>query len=82
MQTPMLSENRARLNIAENLHALMVDGSLSQTELSKRAGISQSFVHKLLNAKATPSAVTLRNLAESLGVSTDRLIDNPPERFP
>jgi transcriptional regulator with XRE-family HTH domain len=74
----MISNERAKLNIAENLCRLMELCELSQLELAARAKISQPFVHKMVKGKVLPNAVALRNVAEVLGVSTDSLLDDPP----
>lgn len=79
MQQQMISPERAKLNIAENLRSLMDNAGITQLQVAAGANISQSFVHKMLHGKILPNAVALRNVAEVLGVSTDRLIDNPPE---
>jgi ribosome-binding protein aMBF1 (putative translation factor) len=78
MQT-VISEQRAKLNISENLQRLMKAGSITQMQLAAKAAISQPFVHKMLHAKILPNAAALRNVADALGVSTDSLLDDPPE---
>ena len=75
----MISADRAKLNISENLRRLMDACGITQMDLASRANISQPFVHKMLHGKILPNAVALRNVAEVLGVSTDTIIDNPPE---
>ncbi len=75
----MISPERAKLNISENLKRLMESSGITQMQLAERAKISQPFVHKMLHGKVLPNAVALRNVAEVLGVSTDTMIDNPPE---
>lgn len=77
----MISPERAKLNISENLKRLMDESGITQMQLAKRANISQPFVHKMLHGKILPNAVALRNVAEVLGVSTDTIIDNPPEKI-
>ena len=75
----MISDQRAKLNISENLQRLMKSGSVTQMQVASGANISQPFVHKLLHGKALPSAVDLRNVAEFFGVSSDDLLNDPPE---
>lgn len=77
----MISEERAKLNISENLRRLMKECEVTQMQLAERANISQPFVHKMLHSKILPNAVALRNVAEVLGVSTDTLMDNPPQKI-
>lgn len=75
----IITEDRAKLNISENLRRLMDARKMTQAELATRAGISQPFVHKMLNGKINPNAVALRNVAEVLGTTSDALMDNPTE---
>ena len=75
----MISDQRAKLNISENLQRLMKSGAVTQMQVASGANISQPFVHKLLHGKALPSAVDLRNVAEFFGVSSDDLLNDPPE---
>lgn len=78
MQT-VISEQRAKLNISENLQRLMKLRQVTQMQLANKAQISQPFVHKMLHGKILPNAAALRNVADALGVSTDSLLDDPPE---
>lgn len=78
----MISQERAKLNISENLRRLMKAGEITQMRLAELADISQPFVHKMLNGKILPNAVALRNVAEVLGVSSDTLLDDPPQEKP
>lgn len=75
----MISEERAKLNISENLQRLMKARGITQLKLAADAEISQPFVHKMLHGKILPNAVALRNVAEVLGVSTDDLMDDPEQ---
>jgi transcriptional regulator with XRE-family HTH domain len=79
METMIISKERARLNIAENLRRLMDARGMTQTQLADAAGISQPFVHKLLHAKINPNAADLRNVAEVLGTTSDTMLENPAE---
>ena len=78
MQT-VISEQRAKLNISENLQRLMKQCGLTQMQIAAKASISQPFVHKMLHGKILPNAAALRNVADALGVSTDTLLNDPPE---
>lgn len=75
----MISDQRAKLNISENLNRLMKSESVTQMQLAAGANISQPFVHKLLHGKSLPNAVDLRNVADFFGVSSDDLLNDPPE---
>lgn len=49
---------------------------ITQEELAKDAGVSQSYVCALENGKrANPSMPVLRRIAKRLGVSTSRIIN-------
>jgi len=76
---PIISEQRAKLNISKNVKRLMEANALTQMQLATKAAISQPFVHKILYAKILPNAVALRNVATALGVSSDALINDPPK---
>ena len=54
---------------------LMGDRDMSQTELAKEAGISDSALSNYLSYKRTPSAVAVNNLAHALDVTADSLIN-------
>lgn len=77
----MISEERAKLNISENLRRLMDEFGITQMQLAERANVSQPFVHKMLHGKAIPSSLALHNVAEVFGVSSDAIIGNPPEKI-
>ena len=44
------------------------DSGLTQKELSKRTGIAQGDISKLENGNANPSLLTLKRLAEGMGM--------------
>ena len=77
MQT-LLSEDRAKLNISENLRRLMKLHAMTQCKIAAKACISQSLVSKMCNGEILPNAATVRNVAEALGVTSDDLLDDPP----
>ena len=84
MYTPgmqqMISKERLKLNIAENLSRLMHSRGLSQSELGRASETSQVLVYRLLNQILVPNAQDLANIAEALGVKVDELIANPDEK--
>lgn len=75
----MISKDRLKLNIAENLSRMMHARGLTQTELGKRSETSQVLIYRLLNQVLVPNAQDLANIAEALGVTVDEVIANPPE---
>ena len=75
----MISKERLKLNISENLSRLMHARGLSQSELGRVSETSQVLIYRLLNQVLVPNAQDLANIAEALGVRVDDLIANPPE---
>ena len=75
----MISKERLKLNISENLRRLMHASGLSQSELGRISQTSQVLVYRLLNQIMVPNAQDLANIAEALGVTVDVLIANPHE---
>lgn len=73
----LLSPQRAKLNVQENLRRLLSDRGLTQSELADKSGVSQGFVSKLCNGRAIASSLDLKNIADALEVSSDDLIDDP-----
>lgn len=60
--------------IGKNLHRTRFARDLTQEELSEQAGISSTFYANLECGNKMMSIVTLRRLADTLGVSTDSLL--------
>ncbi len=60
-----------RLAAAVTLRWARQDAGLTQTELARRAGVSQQQVAKLERPGANPSIATLWKVAEALGVRVD-----------
>ncbi|MCG3205531.1 MAG: hypothetical protein KCHDKBKB_02253 [Elusimicrobia bacterium] len=61
--------------IGENIKRLRQEKGLSQDRLSKLADISLNTVVKIeLGANSNPTLETIQRLAQSLGVSIDKLV--------
>lgn len=75
----MLTQDEAKQNLAANLGRILQDRHLKPLELSRRAGVPQATIYAILHGKHVPNAVLLLNIAETLDVSTDRLLQAPPE---
>lgn len=73
----MLEEQEAKQNIAANVRQLMDARAMTQVELATEAKISQGFVSKILSASILPNALLLHNVAEALGVTSEKLLDFP-----
>ncbi len=76
----MITKDRLKLNIAENLARLMHARGLSQSELGRISQTSQVLIYRLLNQVLVPNAQDLANIAESLDVTVDEIISNPDEK--
>ena len=61
-------------SFAENLRAAMAERSLTQAELSKRTGISISFISQYLSGKFKPRDDKLSALAQALGTTKGALL--------
>lgn len=66
--------------IGSRIRRLRQEKSISQAQLAKLIGVGQSFISKLENNRSSVSIETLEKIANALGVSPGRLIDNndPP----
>lgn len=56
------------------LKDIMIEQNLNQTQLAKMIGLQQSQVSEWLKGKSKPGYDSLKILAQSLGVSADRLL--------
>ena len=61
-------------SFAENLRAAMAERNLTQAELSKRTGISKSFISPYLSGKFKPREDKLSALAQALGTTKGALL--------
>jgi len=55
---------------------------LNQTELAKKADITQAALSQIDNGVRTPSLLVLKKLAKALNVNIEELIDEPKYRKP
>ena len=49
------------------------EAKLTQKELAEKAGLPQSHISRLENCKHSPSAMTLKKIADALGIPTSNL---------
>ena len=77
----MITEERIKLNVAENLARFMAESDLTQMQLAEAAQVSQSFISKLLRQKSVCSSLDLKNLADALEVKTDDLVCDPTQQM-
>jgi predicted transcriptional regulator len=76
----MISKNDAMRNLAANVGRLMESRNVNQTQLGDAAEISQGYVCKILAGKVLPNALTVRQIAEFLGSTTEKLLDFPRKK--
>jgi len=67
--------------IARNLLHLRLERGWTQEGLASLAGISRVGYRNIEKAKCLPRADTLRALAEVLGVTIQRLVQEPPAKL-
>lgn len=61
----------------EKLREMRIEKKLTQTELSKRSGVSQPYINELENGKKiNPSIIILGRLASALGAKVSELLDD------
>jgi len=61
-------------NLGERVKALRMSQHLSQTELSKRIGVTNALISAIEKGERSPSLETLIKLARQFKVSTDYLL--------
>ena len=66
-------------DFADKLSILMTAQRVSQSELSRRAGVAQTTISDYLRRASRPSWAQVQSLSKALGVSCDALTDDPPE---
>jgi transcriptional regulator with XRE-family HTH domain len=61
----------------EKLREKRLKKRLTQTELSRRSGVSQPYINELENGKkVNPSIIILSKLANALGTTVSELLDD------
>ena len=64
------------MSLGHNLKELRQKQSLNQKDLSDRSGVSQATISRIETGSVQPRSPALKNLADSLGVSIDSLMDD------
>ena len=59
--------------VSDKIRELRRNASLTQQQLAQRAGLPQSHISRIENAKHSPSRTTLEKLANALGVTLSEL---------
>jgi len=73
------STNGAVQGFAQRLKALRVQKNLSQQELAEKAGLSNILVSRYERGVSRPAADKLKQIADTLEVSTDYLLEGKEE---
>ena len=60
--------------IGNNLRRIRIDSGLTREQLAEKVGVSTTFYANLECGNKMMSVITLRKLADALGVSTDALL--------
>jgi transcriptional regulator with XRE-family HTH domain len=67
-------ENSALQQIGKMIKALRESEGLTQSELAKRAGLTQAAISQFEEGKRVPSTRAIQKIADGLGVSLDTLV--------
>lgn len=73
----MVNTTEARANIACNVRFFIRKRGITQSELARLSGENRMFISRVCNDKTLPNAASLARIAESLGVTSERLMENP-----
>jgi len=63
------------VNLSHKLQKIREDRGMSRTELSKKSGVSLSFINYIEAGDKSPTLRTLEKLAAALGVTVGELLD-------
>jgi transcriptional regulator with XRE-family HTH domain len=77
----MLTDDEVKANIAENVTRLLHDRGWSQSELSRRTGISQVAISLICSGQRLCGSGVLCRIAEAFDVSLDRLVNAPARKI-
>lgn len=73
----MITEQDARTNISENIQDILVALGWNPRKLVIRSGVPQNTVYRVVRGESIPDVVHLKNIADALGVTVERLLENP-----
>lgn len=68
------TEMRIRKTFSKNVQKYMQYKRLNQRELSRKAGINDTTLSRILNCITTPSVKSIVNISLALDVKVDRLL--------
>lgn len=59
----------------DNLVSILEEWGMTQRELADRSGLSESTISRYIHKEVAPSIFAVINIADTLGISIDELID-------
>lgn len=68
--------NKLKLNLSINIKELRKEKGLAQEKLALEAGVDRTLVSKIERVLANPSLEIITKLANALGVSVNRLLED------
>jgi transcriptional regulator with XRE-family HTH domain len=74
----VISDDRAKRNIAANVRRLLQDRQWTQAELATKTQEKQATISRIVNGLHVPGAGVVARIAEAFDVSADRLLAEPP----
>lgn len=75
----VITDEKARQNIAANIRRLLEDRGWSQNELARRTGEYPTNISRVVRGVFAPQVGLFARIAEALDVSMDRLVSEPPQ---
>lgn len=76
----MLTDDRAKEVLSRNIGQRLVELEWTQGRLADESGETDMMISRIIRRENIPSAAVLARIAEALGVSTDFLLRDTPEK--
>lgn len=70
-----MTQDEWKLKFRDRLMIILKDKNMSQAELAKLSGLSVSRISEYINMKATPTIFAMLNIADTLDMKIDDLVD-------
>ena len=78
----VITNDQAKVNIGANVSRILDQKEWSQSDLARATGENVMTISHLTRGARLPSAALLARVAEALGVTSESLLSEPPERLP
>ena len=62
------------MNIGKRVHDARKEKQMTQQQLAEAVGVTQGFINKVERGNQIPSAATVAEMSDALGVTTDWLL--------